>query len=151
MTQDITWNKMIIGILETTWKKKVSWKTLSSNSNWRTVSLCCLCACSFTTLTDYNSTQNSFTLRMLNIRSNHKAGFTWNGDILGIFQKFVCWVIFTSNLQEIINIISEKKFRKLLNRKEKEMLEVPQWTHQELQDRLICQLLHLSLNIWCCS
>lgn len=22
MTQDITWNKMIIGILETTWKKK---------------------------------------------------------------------------------------------------------------------------------
>lgn len=63
---------------------------------------------------------------MLNIKSNPKAWFTC-GDILGIFQKSVCWVIITSNLKEINNIISEKKkVQKLLNRKEKEMLEVPQ-------------------------
>lgn len=63
---------------------------------------------------------------MLNIKSNPKAWFT-SGDILGIFQKSVCWVIITSNLKEINNIISEKKkIQKLLNRKEKEMLEVPQ-------------------------
>lgn len=63
---------------------------------------------------------------MLNIKSNPKAWFTC-GDILGIFQKSVCWVIITSNLKEINNIISEKKkIQKLLNRKEKEMLEVPQ-------------------------
>lgn len=63
---------------------------------------------------------------MLNIKSNPKAWFTC-GDILGIFQKSVCWVIITSNLKEINNITSEKKkIQKLLNRKEKEMLEVPQ-------------------------
>ena len=63
---------------------------------------------------------------MLNIKSNPKAWFTC-GDILGIFQKSVCWVIITSNLKEINNIISEKKkIQKLLNGKEKEMLEVPQ-------------------------
>ena len=47
---------------------------------------------------------------MLNIKSNPKAWFTC-GDILGIFQKSVCWVIITSNLKEINNIISEKKKR----------------------------------------
>ena len=59
-------------------------------------------------LTNYSTAQYSFKLEMLNIESNPKAWFTC-GDILGIFQKSVCWVIITSNLKEINNIISEKK------------------------------------------